>query len=112
MHFIKIFTLVAFLSLVIAATIPNELAERAVAESVTLARGSAPLVSGTGPFQDVEGTQAAWANLAALCAGGNSKKRDLENRATPPGFVGVEVFQGRYVLFAQRSLVYSVIFQE
>ncbi|PSS08936.1 hypothetical protein M430DRAFT_30853 [Amorphotheca resinae ATCC 22711] len=96
MHFTKFLTTMAFASLAIAATIPNgaDLAERALAKPATPAKAPAagPLVAGTGPFKNVKGTKAAWADLAA--GHGKGTKRDVERRAVPAGFLGVEVFQG------------------
>lgn len=48
---------------------------------------AAPLVAGTGPFKRIKAPQVAWDHVQAACARG--KKRGLESRDAPDGFLPV-----------------------
>lgn len=96
MHFTGFLSTVAFASLALAAAVPNgaNLVDRGTAKPPAKAPAHAALVAGTGPFKSIKATKAAWQNVAAACPGG--KKRGLESRGVPAGFLGVEVSQGSH----------------
>lgn len=92
MHFTGFLTTMALAALTLAGTVPNR--GNGVGHSGVKAPPAAPLVAGTGPFKNIKATKTAWDHVKTACPKG--KKRALESRAVPAGFLGVEVFQGQH----------------
>lgn len=94
MHFTNFLTTaITFAGVALATTNPNPINFNLVDRHAAKPPPPAPLVAGTGPFKHIKATKAAWHNVAAVC--GSGKKRGLESRARPIGFVSVP--QGQYL---------------